>query len=329
MMPFDYRRATSVADAITLAAQPGARMIAGGTNLLDLMKAGVESATRIVDLSRLNLAQIESRADGQITIGALARNSDVADHPLIRDAHPLLAQALVAGASPQLRNMATVGGNLLQRTRCPYFYDVGFARCNKRKPTSGCAALHGRNRMHAILGASDACVAVNPSDMNVALSALDATVVVRGAQGERRIPIADFHRLPGAHPERDNTLAPGELILAVELPATKFSTHTHYLKLRDRASYAFALVSVGVALDVGADGTIQDARIALGGVAHKPWRRRGAEEALIGKPLLPTTMTAAVQILLADAQGLAENTFKIDLARNAIQRALTVARGLS
>jgi xanthine dehydrogenase YagS FAD-binding subunit len=295
-----YDRARDVDDALRLIAQPGARFIGGGTNLLDLYKSGVDIPQRVVDITRLPLAHIDTLPGGGLAIGALASNTAAANHPEVRMRYPLLAEALLAGASPQLRNMATVGGNLMQRTRCHYFVDAAFPRCNKRAPGSGCGALDGINRNHAILGASDACIAVNPSDMAVALAALDATVRVRGAQGERRIAIEDFHRLPGAQAERDTTLEPGELIVAVELPPSGFAAHSHYLKLRDRASYAFALVSVAAALELDA-GVVKQARIALGGVAHKPWRARDAEAALI------------------------DNDFKITLAQRAIVRALRTA----
>ena len=247
MNAFTYARATDVANALqAVHGRPSARFLGGGTNLVDLMKEGVETPAHLVDVNRLPLATIEE-SDGGLRIGALARNSDVAEHPLVKQRYPLLSQALLSGASPQLRNMATVGGNLMQRTRCYYFYDTGMP-CNKRRPGSGCGALNGFNRIHAILGASDACVAVHPSDMCVALLALDAVIEVEGAGGTRRIPMADFHRLPGEAPEQDTNLAPEELITAVRLPAPAFAAHSHYLKVRDRASYAFALVSVAAGL---------------------------------------------------------------------------------
>jgi xanthine dehydrogenase YagS FAD-binding subunit len=247
----------------------------------------------------------------------------------VRTRYPLLSEALLAGASQQLRNMATTGGNLLQRTRCHYFVDTGFAACNKREPGSGCAALEGYNRQHAILGASDACIATNPSDMSVALAALDAVVRVKGAHGERTIAFEDFHRLPGDTPERDTNLADGELITAVELPASGFAAHSHYLKLRDRASYAFALVSVATALDIGDDGTIRDARIALGGVAHKPWRAREAEQRLVGGRLTEAALADAANAALAGATPRAGNAFKMKLAPAAIVRAMRTAGGLA
>jgi xanthine dehydrogenase YagS FAD-binding subunit len=290
------------------------------------MKGHVATPTLLIDVNRLPLATVSALPDGGIRIGALVRNSDLAGHPLVRDGYPLLAQALLAGASPQLRNMASVGGNLLQRTRCYYFYDTGFAACNKRAPGSGCAARDGYNRIHAVLGASDACVATQPSDMNVALAALRAEVVMHGANGERRLPIGEFHRLPGETPERDSNLEPGELIVAVDLPPSPFAAHAHYLKVRDRASYAFALVSVAAALDLR-DGVVRDTALALGGVAHRPWRVAAAEAALIGKPLDDASIAAAAEQLLAGARPLRHNAFKVELARRSIARALQTAGG--
>jgi xanthine dehydrogenase YagS FAD-binding subunit len=320
---FSYIRAEDVKAALRAASQPGTRFLGGGTNLIDLMKGGVETPQRLVDVSRLPLNRIEETAQGGLRIGATAANSDTANHRLVRTRYPLLSQALLAGASPQLRNMATVGGNLLQRTRCHYFYDTGFTACNKRNPGSGCAALEGENRMHAILGASDRCIAVNPSDMSVALAALDATVRVQSLRGERAIPIADFHRLPGKEPERDTTLEPGELITAVELPPPAFS-RAKYLKVRDRASYAFALVSVAAALDVQ-DGVIRQARIALGGVAHKPWRATRTEAALVGQLIGRSTLAGPAALAVEGAQPLEGNAFKVDLAQRAIVRAVEEA----
>jgi xanthine dehydrogenase YagS FAD-binding subunit len=261
-------------------------------------------------------------------IGATVRNSALANDRNVRERFPLLSQALLAGASPQLRNMATVGGNLMQRTRCYYFYDTAFESCNKRKPGSGCAARDGWNRIHAILGASDQCVATLPSDMNVALAALRAVVVVQGPGGERRIALADFHRLPGNTPQIDTDLAPGELITAVELPPSRFAGNSHYLKVRDRASYAFALVSVAAGLDIR-NGVVRDASLALGGVAHKPWRVQAAEQALIGKPLSDASIAAASDAMLQGARPLQHNAFKEPLARKSIARALQVAGGLA
>ncbi len=328
MNDIGYERPASVADAIRFAAQPGAAFVAGGTNLIDLMKGHVAMPTLLVDVNRLPLATVTQRGDGGVRVGALVRNSDLANDALIRDGYPLLSQALVSGASPQLRNMATVGGNLMQRTRCYYFYDPAFTACNKRVPGSGCAAQGGHNRIHAVLGASQACVATNPSDMSVALAALRADVIVQGPAGERRLPIADFHRLPGDTPERDTNLAPGELIVAVELPPSPFAARSHYLKVRDRASYAFALVSVAAALDLR-DGVVRDAALALGGVAHRPWRVAEAENALVGKPLDDATIRAASDRLLAGAVPLRDNGFKVELARRSIARALKTAGGLA
>ena len=326
MTPFDYRRATSVDDAVRLAAQPGAMFLGGGTNLIDLAKGGVVKPRLLVDVTRLPLADVAVLPDGGVRVGAMARNTDAANHPLIRMRYPLLSQAFLAGASAQLRNMATVGGNLLQRTRCPYFYDTGFEHCNKRAPGSGCDAIGGINRNHAILGASSACIATHPSDMCVALAALRATVRVRSARAERAIPFADFHRLPGDTPQRDTTLEAGELIVAVDLPPSNFADHAHYLKVRDRASYAFALVSVAAALDVR-DGVVRDAAIALGGVAHKPWRLPGAEALLVGRPLTRETMQAAADALVQDARPASQNGFKVELAKRAVVRALQTAGG--
>jgi xanthine dehydrogenase YagS FAD-binding subunit len=270
------------------------------------------------------LADISELPDGGVRIGALARNSDAAGHPLIRERYPLLTQAFVAGASPQLRNMATVGGNLMQRTRCYYFYDPAYDMCNKRQPGSGCAAKDGYNRIHAILGASSACVATNPSDMSVALAALEATVRVKGPRGERAIPMAEFHTLPGDTPQRDTTLAPGELIIAVDLPPSPYAAHAHYLKVRDRASYAFALVSVAAALEMR-NGAVKSCRIALGGVAHKPWRAQHAEAILAGKPLSDAVLKDAAAAAVEGAKPLEHNGFKVALAQRAIMRAVREA----
>jgi xanthine dehydrogenase YagS FAD-binding subunit len=328
MIDFEYERAGTAAEALRLIARPGSAFIAGGTNLLDLMKGGVASPSRLVDLRALPLSVVTTLPDGSLRIGAMVRNSDLANHPKVRERYPLLSQALLAGASPQLRNMATVGGNLLQRTRCYYFYDTAFGMCNKRVPGSGCAAREGENRIHAILGASEQCVAVHPSDMNVALAALRASVVVLGPRGERRIAFADFHRLPGNTPQVDTNLARDELIVAVELPATTFAGASHYLKVRDRASYAFALVSVAAGLDMR-DGVVRDAALALGGVAHKPWRVPAAEQALIGRPLDDASIAVASALLLQGAQPLQHNGFKIALAHKSIARALQTAGRLT
>uniref|UniRef100_E1TEQ2 Molybdopterin dehydrogenase FAD-binding protein n=1 Tax=Burkholderia sp. (strain CCGE1003) TaxID=640512 RepID=E1TEQ2_BURSG len=327
MDAISYERAADIAGAVRAAQQPGTVFIGGGTNLLDLMKGGVERPMRLVDITHISgLDDITTLPGGGIRIGALVRNSDAANHPLVREQYPLLSQAFLSGASAQLRNMATVGGNLLQRTRCAYFYDTAFSQCNKRLPGSGCAALEGNNRMHAILGASSQCVAVNPSDMSVALAALDAVVRVSGPAGERSIPFAEFHRLPGDRPELDTTLRPGELITSVDLPPPLFSAHSHYLKVRDRASYAFALVSVAAALHMDGE-RVQAARIALGGVAHKPWRASAAEQMLNGQPLAQATLNRAAAAALSDARPLAGNRFKVQLAQRAIVRAVNEAAG--
>jgi xanthine dehydrogenase YagS FAD-binding subunit len=324
MIGFHYVRATDVADAVRhKAADPAAKFIAGGTNLIDLMKQDVERPARLIDISRLPLRRVEETAQGGVRIGALVPNSDLAYHPLIGKRYPLLASAILAGASAQLRNMASTGGNLLQRTRCAYFYDVA-TPCNKRAPGSGCSAINGLNRMHAILGASDACVATHPSDMCVALAALDATVHLTGPAGERAIAFADFHRLPGDAPQRDTNLDADAMITAVELPARGFAGHYSYLKIRDRLSYAFALVSVAAALEMHGD-TIGEARLALGGVAHKPWRNVTAEAALRGQKADAASFARAADIVLRDAKGLEHNGFKIELARRAIVRTLTQA----
>jgi len=324
MRNIEFDLAGDVAGAIRLVQQPDAKFIGGGTNLIDLMKGDVEQPLRLVDINHIGLAAITELPDGGLRIGAGARNSDTANHPLVRTRYPLLTQALLAGASPQLRNMATVGGNLLQRTRCPYFMDTAFAMCNKRAPGTGCGAREGYNRMHAILGMSSACIAVNPSDMNVALAALDAVVQVSGPKGARSIPIADFHRLPGSTPQVDTVLLPAELITSVDLPPPHFARHAHYLKVRDRSSYAFALVSVAAALDMSG-GVVRQARIALGGVAHKPWRVQAAESMLAGQPLDDARSARAAALLLVGAQGFKDNGFKIKLAQNAIVRAVREA----
>ncbi|TDV06828.1 FAD binding domain-containing protein [Paraburkholderia caballeronis] len=327
MQAISYRRAADVNAAIQAAQQPGAAFIGGGTNLLDLMKGGVAQPVTLIDITRIDaLNRVDALPDGGLRIGALVRNSDAANHALVRARYPLLTQALLSGASAQLRNMATVGGNLMQRTRCGYFYDTAFVQCNKRSPGSGCAALDGHNRMHAILGASAQCIAVNPSDMSVALAALDATVQVSGPRGARSIPFAQFHRLPGDRPDLDTTLQAGELITSVDLPPSAFSEHAHYLKVRDRASYAFALVSVAAALQM--DGRrVQTARIALGGVAHRPWRAEAAEQHLAGRTLSAATLREAASAALADARPLDGNAFKIPLAQRAIVRSVMLAAG--
>ena len=324
MIGFQYSRAQDVADAVRqMAAEPSAKFIAGGTNLIDLMKQDVERPSRLIDISRLPLKSVEETASGGLRIGALVPNADLAYHPLITHRYPMLASAILAGASAQLRNMASTGGNLLQRTRCYYFYDTA-TPCNKRDLGSGCSALAGLNRMHAILGTSESCIATHPSDMCVALAALDATVHVAGPAGTRAIAFADFHRLPGDAPQLDTTLKDGEIVTAVELPARGFAAHHTYLKIRDRLSYAFALVSVAAGLELEGD-TIKDARLAVGGVAHKPWRDLTAETALHGQSASQSMFARAADILLRDAKGYEHNRFKIDLAHRAIVRALTQA----
>lgn len=324
MRPFSYKRAADISEAIREASVSGVKFIAGGTNLIDLMKEDVERPMRLVDINQLPLNRIEETPDGGLRLGALVRNSDAAYDQQVADRYPLLASALLAGASPQLRNAATIGGNIMQRTRCYYFYDVA-TPCNKRKPGSGCGAIGGVNRIHAILGASDRCIATHPSDMCVALAALNAEVRVAQPSGsERVIPFLDFHRLPGDTPEVDTNLGPGELITAVDLPNETFNRHYTYLKLRDRLSYAFALVSVATALKIES-GQIADTRIALGGVAHKPWRDKDAEALLVGKPPERQHFEAVAAFILRDAKGQGGNDFKIPLARKAIVRALEQA----
>jgi xanthine dehydrogenase YagS FAD-binding subunit len=324
MIDFQYTRADDVADAVRqIAADPGAKFIAGGTNLIDLMKQDVERPARLIDISRLPLRSVEETPGGGLRIGALVANSDLAYHPLIAQRYPMLGSAILAGASAQLRNMASTGGNLLQRTRCCYFYDVA-TPCNKRQPGSGCSAIAGLNRMHAILGASEACIATHPSDMCVALAALDATVHVAGPAGTRAVAFAEFHRLPEGTPQHDTNLLPNEIMTAVELPARGFATNYSYLKISDRLSYAFALVSVAAGLELDGDA-IKQARLALGGVAHKPWRDPTVEAALRGQRADRSTFVHAADVMLRDAKGFEHNAFKIDLARRAIVRALTQA----
>jgi xanthine dehydrogenase YagS FAD-binding subunit len=324
MNPFTFTTAHDIAGAVQeRSAHQRARFIAGGTNLLDLMKENVERPTRLIDITHLPLTEIRSQPDGTLRLGALVTNSAAAYDDRVRSQFPLLAQAILAGASPQLRNMATIGGNLMQRTRCYYFYDTA-TPCNKRERGAGCSAIEGFNRIHAILGASDHCIATHPSDMCVALAALDAVVHVVGPHGSRTIPFAEFHRLPEDRPDTDTTLRSDEIITAVDLPPNAVARHSSYLKIRDRRSYAFALVSVAAALEMD-DGIIAAARIALGGVAHKPWRDRDAEAALRGKTADRANIRAAAEIVLRDARGLAHNAFKIELAKRAIVRAVTTA----
>jgi xanthine dehydrogenase YagS FAD-binding subunit len=322
MINFDYSKAATVQSAVTaLSKDASAQFIAGGTNLVDLMKRGVMKPQKVVDITGLPLKGIELKGT-TIQIGALALNSDVAENDIIKKHLPLLSQALKAGASAQIRNMATVGGNMLQRTRCGYFYDTALP-CNKREPGSGCSALQGYNRMHAIFGTSDKCIAVHPSDMCIALAALDATVVVTGSKGSRRIPFSDFHRLPGNTPQLDNNLQRGELITGVEVPLNAaFAKHSLYTKIRDRVSYAFALVSVAAALDMKGK-TIQSARLAMGGVAHKPWRLTAAEDFLKGKEATLGNFKQAASLAMKDAKGYGYNDFKLTLAPNTIVDTLT------
>jgi xanthine dehydrogenase YagS FAD-binding subunit len=325
MNPFTYERAADASGAAKAAARPDAKFIAGGTNLLDLMKLEIERPAHLIDITRLPLRQIETMGNG-VRIGSQVTNSDLAAHPLIRERYPVLSQALLAGASGQLRNKASTGGNLLQRTRCYYFYDTA-KPCNKREPGSGCAALQGFNRIHAILGASDSCIAVHPSDMAVALTALDASVETLLPDGAKRtLPIGELHRLPGATPHVETSLKPGELITAVVLPAPPPGRHA-YRKVRDRASYAFALVSVATVLRVDG-GRVRDVRIALGGVAHKPWRAQEAEKVLRGKPASLENFAAAANAVLRQAKGHGGNDFKIPLARRVLTRTLAEAAGI-
>ena len=328
MIPFDYHRATSVEDAVsTLADHPDAMFLAGGTNLVDHMKLGVAQPSLLVDIGHLfPLQDIDVAPDGALRIGADVRNADLAAHPVVRGSYPVLARALLSGASGQLRNLATTGGNLLQRTRCVYFQDVT-TPCNKREPGTGCSAIGGYVRYHAILGASEHCVAVHPSDMAVAMTALDAQIVYVDADGDHRLPIDEFYRLAGEEPERDTTLPHGALITAVEIPAPPAGAHSSYRKVRDRASYAFALTSVAAELVIDG-GTIGSARIALGGIAHKPWRARRAEQALIGSPARQETFEQAADAELAQAEPLEGNEFKVELTTRAIIATLiSVAEG--
>lgn len=325
MTPFTYDRAADPSAAIRQGRLAGSKYLGGGTNLVDLMREGIEAPDRLVDVTGLS-AGIADTADGGLLIGAAAKNSAVAGDRRVRTRYPVLARAILAGASAQIRNMATVGGNILQRTRCLYFYDEA-AACNKRAPGAGCDAIEGFNRMHAILGASPACVATHPSDMCVALVALGATVHLQGPEGARSLPFEAIHRLPGDAPEQDSVLAPGELIVAVEVPPLPFAGRSAYRKVRDRASYAFALVSVAAALDLDADGTIRDARLALGGVAHKPWRAHAAEARLRGERASPALFEAAAETELGQATPLSENGFKIELAKRTIAAVLAGLAG--
>lgn len=320
MIELAYSRATDAADAIRRADGKGAKYLGGGTNLVDLMRETVETPSVLVDVTGLS-ATIEETDDGGLMIGAATSNTAVAEHRAVRTRYPMLTRAIVAGASAQIRNMATVGGNLLQRTRCTYFYDADGSRCNKRSPGEGCDAIDGFNRSHAILGASPACVATHPSDMCVALAALDAVVHFRSTSGERAVALCDLHRLPEDRPDVETVLEPGELITAVQLPPSDLAAHSTYRKVRDRSSYAFALVAVAAALELDGDA-IADARLALGGVAPKPWRAWRAEEMLRGRPATEATFLAAADAELADARPLSGNAFKVDLARRTLAAVL-------
>ncbi len=324
MYPFIYSRAASSNAAVhDLQDSPKTKLIGGGTNLVDLMKMGVETPDRLVDITRLDLARVEPLPSGKgVRVGALVRNSDLAEHPLIIEHYPVLSQAILAGASAQLRNMATTGGNLLQRTRCYYFYDPTFPACNKRTPGSGCGAIEGYNRVCGVLGTSPACIATHPSDMCVALATLDAVVQVWGPKGEREMPFAEFHRLPGDHPEHETNLQPDEIITAIDLPDGEWTKKSHYLKVRDRASYAFALVSVAAVLHAER-GLVKAARIAMGGVAHKPWRAREAEQILVERGANLEAFQAAAEAAMRGAKGYKHNAFKIELAKRIIVRALS------
>lgn len=323
---FDYIRPASVAEAVTAGAEPGSAYLAAGTNLLDLMKVGTARPERLVDITRLpGLDGIEWLSDGSVRVGALVRNADLAYDERFADSFPAVAEALLSGASAQLRNAATVGGNLLQRTRCAYFHDAASA-CNRRQPGSGCDARNGENRLHAVLGWSEHCIATHPSDFCVPLVAFDAVVEVEGPHGHREIPLDALHALPGATPERETALAPGELIVALRLPAdaARFASHARYLKLRERTSYAFAVVSAAAALELDGN-TIRTARLALGGVAAKPWRARAAEAALVGTAATTQAFRTAAELALAEARPSGDNAFKIDLARGIVSRVLTLA----
>ncbi len=327
MNPFTYVRAENSDSAIaTVNRESGAMFIAGGTNIMDLMKEGVHTPSQLVDIRKLPASEIVANDDGGVRIGATARNTDVAYNPLIQNNYPVLSEAILAGASAQLRNMATVGGNLMQRTRCSYFHDTDFA-CNKRQPGSGCAAIEGFNRMHAIFGTSEQCIAANPSDMCVALAALDAVVHTRSANGDRTIPFTDFHLLPGDTPHLETVLEHGEMITAVELPAMPYARRSHYLKVRDRASYAFALTSAAVVLEIN-DDVIINARIALGGVGTKPWRSQEAEQVLIGATATQETFTAAADAALQGANPRRHNLFKVELAKRTLTEALKIVAAM-
>ena len=327
MEPFKLIRVQDNLTAIRAAGTNQSKFIAGGTNMLDLMKLNIETPKQLVDINKLSLYKIEELTNGGVRIGTLVKNSDLSYDPHIIKNFPVLSEALLSGASPQLRNMASVGGNLMQRTRCPYFYNTDFA-CNKRLPGSGCAAISGYNRMNAVLGTSDKCIATHPSDMCVAMAALGAIIHVQGTKGIRTIPFADFHLLPGQTPNIEHNLKPDELITHIEIPPLAFAARSHYLKVRDRASYEFALTSAAVALDIQ-NGTIKNARVALGGVGTKPWRSIEAEKTLIGAPANKQTYRAAAEAALAAARPNNDNAFKVELAKRTLVRALTTVEGLS
>lgn len=324
MINFQYVRTAVIKTALSLMAKdPKASFIAGGTNLVDLMKRGVTAPEKLIDINHLPLKQIELK-NNVLHIGAMVSNSALAENAIVKEKFPLLMLALQSGASAQLRNVATVGGNMMQRTRCGYFYDTTMP-CNKRQPGSGCGAIGGYNRMHAIFGTSESCIAVHPSDMCVGLVALDAQVVIAGTKGERKINFIDFHRLAGMMPEKDNNLQKGELIIRLEIPVNNLNKNFHYLKVRDRSSYAFALVSVAAALELN-NGVISKARLAMGGVAHKPWRLKLVEEFLKGKQATTATFEEAAKLAMKDAKSFGENDFKLKMAPNTIIEALTVAK---
>jgi xanthine dehydrogenase YagS FAD-binding subunit len=322
MRPFEYVKPADIPTALRVASErPDSRFLGGGTNLVDLMREDIEQPSLLVDITGLPLGSVEVKPNGGIWVGALVRNSQLAGNRTVRERYPVVAEALLAGASPQIRNMATIGGNVLQRTRCPYFYDTA-AACNKRTPGAGCDAIGGFNRSLAVLGTSDRCIATHPSDLCVALAVLDASVVIEGPDGARRTPLVDFHKLPGDTPDVETTILPGELITAIELPPSPVARNSHYRKVRDRASYAFALVSVAAALEVRV-GTVSEVRLALGGVAPKPWRARTAEESLTGAPATEASFRRAADAELAAAKPRSHNTFKIELARRTIVAALS------
>ena len=325
MNPVEYRRAATADEALTLTGSAGARLLGGGTNLVDLMRKGVERPSLLADVTGLSTL-IEPTEGGGLMIGAAARNSAVAAHPLVRAHYPMLARAILAGASAQIRNMATVGGNLMQRTRCLYFADTAGSRCNKLSPGSGCDALEGFNRYHAILGASGGCIAVHPSDMGVALAALDAQIRILSTGGIRVVPLTEFHRLPGDRPDLETALEPGELIVSIELPPSSVAARSAYRKVRDRASYAFALVSVAAGLAVR-DGRVEDVRIAFGGVAPRPWRAFRAEAVLLGRPPTTEAFEEAAEAELQDATPLSGNSFKPNLVRRTMTAVLSELAG--